>query len=119
MLAVVPSAIAGTFRSSCTCSARRRSSARVAAHRHPRRVVPSAGRWLRRVAFRTLLVVVVPAWLLMRVAGQWIDSKEDIPGDPTWLGIGYIVGDLGLVILVARYPDRVVAVRAARIAAGR
>jgi hypothetical protein len=57
--------------------------------------------WLRRVAFRTLVFVVIPAWLLMRVTGQWIDSKEDIPGDPTWLGIGYLVGDLGLLILVA------------------
>jgi len=57
--------------------------------------------WLRRVAFRTLIFVVIPAWLVMRVAGQWIDSKEDIPGDPTWLGIGYIVGDLGLLILIA------------------
>ncbi len=56
--------------------------------------------WLRRVAFRTLIFVVIPAWLVMRVAGQWLDSKEDIPGDPTWLGIGYIVGDLGLLILI-------------------
>jgi NADH:ubiquinone oxidoreductase subunit 6 (subunit J) len=71
--------------------------------------------WLRRVAFRTLIFVVIPAWLVMRVAGQWIDSKEDIPGDPTWLGIGFIVGDLGLIILVVttligwwstRRPDR-------------
>jgi hypothetical protein len=71
--------------------------------------------WLRRVAFRTLLFVVIPAWLVMRLAGQWVDSREDIPGDPTWLGIGYIVGDLGLVILIAatlvgwwstRRPDR-------------
>jgi NADH:ubiquinone oxidoreductase subunit 6 (subunit J) len=71
--------------------------------------------WLRRVAFRTLIFAVIPAWLVMRVAGQWIDSKEDIPGDPTWLGIGFIVGDLGLIILVVttligwwstRRPDR-------------
>jgi len=55
---------------------------------------------LRRVAFGTLLVVAIPAWVLMRVAGQWIESKEEIEGDPTWLGIGYIVGDVGLVILV-------------------
>ena len=60
-----------------------------------------ASPFLRRLAFRTLLVVVLPAWVLMRVAGQWIDSKEDIAGDPTWLGIGYIVGDAGLVVLLA------------------
>jgi hypothetical protein len=55
---------------------------------------------LRRVAFRTLLVFVLPAWVLMRFAGQWVDSKEDIPGDPTWLGIGFLVGDVGLVLLL-------------------
>jgi hypothetical protein len=55
---------------------------------------------LRRVAFGTLIAVALPAWVLMRVAGQWIESKEDIEGDPTWLGIGYMVGDIGLVILV-------------------
>jgi hypothetical protein len=55
---------------------------------------------LRRVAFRTLLLLVVPAWVLMRFAGQWIDSKEDIQGDPTWLGIGYIVGDAGLILVI-------------------
>ena len=71
--------------------------------------------WLRRVAFRTLLFVVVPAWLLMRLAGQWIDSKEDLTVDPTWLGIGFLVGDVGLVVLLVtiglgwwstRRPDR-------------
>jgi protein-S-isoprenylcysteine O-methyltransferase Ste14 len=56
--------------------------------------------WLRGVIARTLLFVVFPAWVLMRVAGQWIDSKEDIPGDPGWLGVGFIVGDAGLVLLV-------------------
>jgi hypothetical protein len=70
---------------------------------------------LRRVAFWTLIVVVIPAWALMRFAGQWIDSREDIPGDPTWLGIGFLVGDLGLVLLLVttgiswwslRRPDR-------------
>jgi hypothetical protein len=55
---------------------------------------------LRRVAFGTLIAVAIPAWVLMRVAGQWIESKEDIEGDPTWLGLGYIVGDVGLVILL-------------------
>jgi hypothetical protein len=56
--------------------------------------------WLRVVVARTLLLVVFPAWLLMRLAGQWIDSKENVPGDPTWLGIGFLVGDAGLVLLI-------------------
>ena len=32
--------------------------------------------------------------------GQWIDSKEDVPDDPTWVGIGYIIADIGLIVLL-------------------
>jgi hypothetical protein len=56
--------------------------------------------WLRSIVFRTVLIAVIPAWLLMRLAGEWINSKEDIDGDPTWLGIGYIVGDAGVLFLI-------------------
>ena len=71
--------------------------------------------WLRGVVARTLLLAVFPSWLLMRVAGQWVESKEDIQGDPGWLGVGFIVGDLGLILLIVamivaaigvRRPDR-------------
>jgi hypothetical protein len=55
---------------------------------------------LRGLPFRILALVAVPSWLLMRLAGQWIDSKEDIQGDPTWLGIGFTVGDFGLLVLL-------------------
>ncbi len=55
----------------------------------------------RRVTFLTLTTVVLPAWVLMRFAGQWIDSKENLPDDPTWLGVGFIVGDTGLIVLLA------------------
>jgi hypothetical protein len=56
--------------------------------------------WLRVVLARTLLLAVFPAWLLMRFAGQWIDSKENISGDPGWLGVGFLVGDIGFVLLI-------------------
>ncbi|MFL6038618.1 MAG: hypothetical protein ACJ74B_08300, partial [Gaiellaceae bacterium] len=46
---------------------------------------------LRALPFRILVLAAIPAWLLMRLAGQWIDSKEDVQGDPTWLGIGFTV----------------------------
>ena len=38
----------------------------------------------------------------MRVGGQWMYSEEGWSGDndPTWLGIGYMVGDLGLLVLL-------------------
>jgi hypothetical protein len=55
---------------------------------------------LRGLPFRILLLVAIPAWVLMRLAGQWIDNKEDIPGDPTWLGIGFGIADAGPVVLI-------------------
>jgi hypothetical protein len=54
----------------------------------------------RRLLVRTIGFLVLPAWVLMRFAGQWIDSKEDVQGSPAWLGVGFIVGDAGLVLLV-------------------
>ena len=57
---------------------------------------------LSKSAFRTLLIVAIPAWLLMRACGQWMYSEEGWSGDndPTWLGIGYLVGDIGLLVLL-------------------
>jgi hypothetical protein len=70
---------------------------------------------LRRVALGTIVALVIPAWILMRIAGEWTNSREDIPGDPGWLGTGYIVGDAGVIVLLlsvvfgwlsVRKPDR-------------
>ena len=56
--------------------------------------------WLRLVVARALILAVFPAWLLMRLAGAWEDSRSPIGDDSTWLGIGYIVGDAGFVLLI-------------------
>jgi hypothetical protein len=55
---------------------------------------------LRRVLVGTLAAVALPAWLLMRIAGQWIESKWDFDEDPAWVGVGYTVAEPGLVILL-------------------
>jgi hypothetical protein len=57
---------------------------------------------LRRTAWTTLLVVALPAYIVMRGAGQWIYSKEGFSGknDPTWLGVGFGVADAGLLLLL-------------------
>jgi hypothetical protein len=57
---------------------------------------------MNRIAFKTLLLVGIPGFLLMRVAAEWIRSKEHFGGDddPTWLGIGYITSDLGGLLLI-------------------
>jgi hypothetical protein len=56
--------------------------------------------WLRVVLARTMMLAVFPAWVLMRLGGAWEDSRSPIGDDSTWLGIGYIVGDAGFVLLV-------------------
>jgi protein-S-isoprenylcysteine O-methyltransferase Ste14 len=56
--------------------------------------------WLRLVVARTLFLAVFPAWLLMRLGGAWEDSRSPIGDGSTWLGIGYIVGDAGFVLLI-------------------
>jgi uncharacterized membrane protein len=57
---------------------------------------------LRRAASNGLIAVALPAYVVMRLAGQWIYSKEGWSGknDPTWLGIGFGVADMGLLLLL-------------------
>ena len=56
--------------------------------------------WLRPVVARTLVLAVFPAWVLMRLGGAREHSRSPIGDDSTWLGIGYLVGDAGLVLLI-------------------
>ena len=66
---------------------------------------------LAGLAFRTLLVGVLPAYILMRVGAEWIASKEGVPDDVQWIGIGYGVADGGLLLAIIA---TVLAWRAAR-----
>jgi hypothetical protein len=82
--------------------------------------------WLRRITLQTMLAVVIPAWLLMRLPGQWEDSRSSIGDGEGWLDAGYMVGDAGVVFLIVtsvcawlgvrrperRWPGRTVAVLA-------
>jgi hypothetical protein len=54
-----------------------------------------------RLAFRTLLIGALPAYIVMRGAAEWIASEEDVPDDLTWINIGYMVTDVGLLVLIA------------------
>lgn len=56
-----------------------------------------------RLSFRTLLIVGIPAYFVMRIGAEWIYSKEhwaDVPSEPDWIGIGYITADLGGILLL-------------------
>ena len=61
-----------------------------------------------RLGYWTLLAVALPGYIVMRIGAHWIYSKEgwdNLPDDidePAWLGIGWIVADLGaLLTLIA------------------
>jgi hypothetical protein len=55
-----------------------------------------------RFGFWTLLVLVLPAYIVMRIGAEWIFSKENFVEDdePGWIGIGYITADLGLLLIL-------------------
>jgi len=56
---------------------------------------------LRRLAFRTTLLLVWPAFVLMRVGAQWIVTKEGLDrNSPGWVSAGFIVADGGAVLLL-------------------
>jgi hypothetical protein len=57
---------------------------------------------LRHATFWALVAVAIPAWLLTRIFAQVMLSKEDdVYDDPTWVGIGFIATEPGLLILLA------------------
>jgi hypothetical protein len=72
-------------------------------------VVATMGAALRRgdgvdvlttLAFRTLLLGVLPAYVLMRGGAEWIAAEEDVPDDADWIGIGYSAADGGLLLTI-------------------
>ena len=64
--------------------------------------IPEQAVFARRTAFVTLLAVVWPAYVVMRVGAQWIFDKEDLDPDmPTWISTGIVVGDGGALVLIA------------------
>jgi hypothetical protein len=61
---------------------------------------------LLRLGYWSLLALTLPGWVLMRIGGEWISSKEgwdDVPNElePRWLSIGGLIADLGGLVLLA------------------
>ena len=56
----------------------------------------------RAIALKTLLLGVLPAYILMRIGAQWTESEQNYPEDfePGWLGIGYITADAGALLIL-------------------
>ena len=56
-----------------------------------------------RLGFRSLLLGVIPGWIVMRGAAEWVAEKEkvnDIDPTPDWVGIGYSVADPMLLLII-------------------
>jgi hypothetical protein len=55
-----------------------------------------------RVAYRTLLIAVLPAWLVMRVFAQILADKPAFEPfeDSAWMEIGFITTEPGLLLLI-------------------
>jgi hypothetical protein len=55
---------------------------------------------LARLGYRSLLLGVLPAWIVMRVAAEWIASKEHLTdSNASWIGIGFTTADAGLLFI--------------------
>lgn len=56
-----------------------------------------------RLAFRGLLVGVLPGWVVMRGGAQWIAGKEgleDVDEVPSWVDIGFSIADPSLLLIL-------------------
>lgn len=70
-----------------------------------------------RVAYRSLLLGVIPAWIVMRLSGQWIADKEgltDLDEPPAWVDIGFVTSEPTLLLLIAATVCAGIASRRAR-----
>jgi hypothetical protein len=56
---------------------------------------------LQRLSLATLLLLVWPGWIAMRAGGQWVLNDEGLDKQtPGWADAGFLVADVGLVLLL-------------------
>lgn len=72
-----------------------------------------------RFGFLTLLRASIPAYIVMRVGAQLIASKEKVEDSKeAWIGIGFAVSDIGVLLLIIATICSYIATRRARSAEG-
>ena len=56
-----------------------------------------------RLGYRTLLIAVLPSYLVMRIFGQILESRDEYEAveESAWIGIGYGTTELGFLLIVA------------------
>ena len=61
----------------------------------------NGGGTLVRLGYRSLLLGVIPGWIVMRAGGEWIASKENrTDSKEAWIGIGFTTADIGAVVII-------------------
>jgi hypothetical protein len=76
---------------------------------------------LTRFGLWTLLLGVLPSFVLMRLAAVWTESRADLPEeveDATWLDIGYLTADGGEVLVLVAAALSIVGLRRMRRGVG-
>jgi hypothetical protein len=69
---------------------------------------------LTRLGYRSLLIGALPAFLVNRIAAQWLASEEGLDdSEATWITVGYLSTDAGLLLLIAATVGAGLAVRRA------
>jgi hypothetical protein len=56
-----------------------------------------------RLGYWTLLAVALPGYIVLRVGAEWIYQREgwdDVEDEPGWLEMGYLIADLGALLLL-------------------
>ena len=68
-----------------------------------RREDPADAIGLTRLGLRTLLIGVLPSFVVMRATAQWLVSEEGLEkNEPAWVDIGYVTTEpVGVLLLIA------------------
>jgi hypothetical protein len=57
-----------------------------------------------RLGYWTLLAVALPGYVVMRIGAHWTEDRagynEEGAAEPAWLDVGYVVADLGALLLL-------------------
>ena len=53
-----------------------------------------------RLGYRALLWAALPAWVVMRVFGQFLLDESDYPDDEAWVAVGFGTSEVGLLLIV-------------------
>ena len=92
-----------------------------------RRTEPERSVALTRFGLWTIIAGAVPSYIVMRVGAQWTEAEQfgDLEGtakeaveDSTWLGIGYITAELGLLLLLVSLILAIIGLRRTRRGGG-